>query len=277
MNGERSGLLLPQALLRLLRMQTPDQHQFITICCTGCGDERRVPVYCGDRFCTICSVGRRSRVRKRLEFLISSVKLKEGEGFKHLSLGIKNQPDLPSMLKKLSQAFRKLRSRPLWKSRVRAGAMVIEVTGGPENWHAHLHIVLVSAFLPWKELHAAWLKCSGGISVWIDTIPPTRAVSYLTKYLSKPGCNPDDLILVNPALYKFRLFQPFGEWHALNIAYIKPPVHCQKCGGTHYLPLVYFLAGLMDHPGDVHYARGTSPPKKEQSAEPSRQIALAQL
>jgi len=258
-------------------IEAPSSHEFITICCTGCGDERKVPVYCGDRFCPTCSVGRRHRVQARLEFLLSSVTLKSGEGFKHLSLGIKNQPNLPPMLQQLSKSFRKLRGWAFWKSRVRAGAMVIEVTGAPGNWHAHLHIVLISTYLPWKEIQQAWQRCSGGISVWIDKIPPSHAIRYLTKYLSKSAVVDDDQIWVRSALYKFRLFQPFGEWHALNIAYIKPPVHCQKCGGTHYLPLAYFLAGLSDHPGDVHYARTTSPPKKEQSAEPSRQIALAQL
>ena len=223
-----------------------------------------MPIYCGDRFCAVCGAGRRARVRARIEFLIANTTPAANEGYKHLTLTVKNQPDLAPMLKHLAASFRRLRSHALWKQSVKGGAFVIEVTGTSGSWHGHLHIVMVSRFIAWTALRNLWQKVSGGIGVWIDEIPPNKASRYLTKYLTKPSVAPDELFVVNNSLYKFRLFQPFGDWHALNVKYEKPPHPCAKCGSTHWLPLAYLYSSLSEASEVVSYH---SPPNSKMKAD----------
>jgi hypothetical protein len=230
-----------------------DLHEYRTLCCTNCGRHLRIPVYCGDRFCPVCSVGRRSRVRRRLEFLTGVTRLTNLERFKLLTLTVKNQTDLAPMLKHLTASFRRLRSHAIWKKNVRGGAFVIEVTGSTGNWHGHLHLILVSRWISWQQLRNIWLKVSGSPGVDIRNIPQDRAVGYLTKYITKPSCENYDLYIVNASLFKFRLFQPFGFWHSLNIEYIPPRAKCQICGNDHWLPLAYFLSGCAFVHPDVEY------------------------
>ena len=204
-------------------------HKYLAIMCTCCGKHFDVPVYCGDRFCDICSYSRHGRVRKRLGWLISRYVPTKGSFLKHLTLTIPNQENLPKMLRSLLKAFRSLRQTAYWRNHVKGGAFVIEITGKTGSWHGHLHIVLDSTYMKWSVLRDLWIKYSGGRGVWINAIPPSQALSYLTKYLSKPEVSDQDLSEVNASLKGFRLFQPFGTWFAVNQTYVNPPAQCSSC------------------------------------------------
>lgn len=212
-------------------------HAFMKVVCQHCGETIDVPVYCGNRFCPVCSVPRRVRVRNRLEFLVANTELPPHFHFKHLTLTIPNQPDLYEMVRYIVKSFRKLRNRAFWKNYVDGGAFVLEVTGRPNNWHVHIHTIIISRYLDWNKLLKAWIACSKGRGVWLTDIPASAAVGYLTKYLSKPSV--PDLVLeyVNWALKGMRLFSPFGCWYALNLTYKKPKSACPVCGQTSWLPL----------------------------------------
>lgn len=204
-------------------------HRFIRVICLTCGHFFDVPVYCGDRFCPICSVARRKRVRDRLNFLVANVPFVKSYSFKHLTLTIKNQSNLKRMTRTIVHCFRKLRQTDEWKRKVLGGSFVIEVTGSHGSWHVHLHIIIQAKYWQFAEILKLWMKLSPGRGVYIQNIPQSQVVRYLTKYITKtdvPDCEKEEL---NDALTGTRLFQPFGTWYALNKLYIKPAQTCPKC------------------------------------------------
>jgi len=159
---------------------------------------------------------------------------------KMLTLTIPNQTDVAEMIKDLLRSFRRLRQRAEWINKVDGGVFVVEVTGRPGNWHAHLHIVMMSKWFSIETLFKLWRQCSPGRGVWIDDIPPTEAVGYCVKYISKPSVPDDVLTDVNEGMKGLRLFHPFGSWHSLNVSYKKPAATCSRCGEQQLIPLAVF-------------------------------------
>jgi hypothetical protein len=139
------------------------------------------------------------------------------------------------MIRHILKSFQKLRNRQLWKSKVDGGAYVIEITGRPGNWHAHLHIVIVSDWIDWESLVKAWRKCSGSQGVFINDIPQSEALRYLTKYLTKPDIPDQVCAEIARSLKGIRMFAPIGSWFALNKTYTKPKTPCKNCGGSRWL------------------------------------------
>lgn len=207
-------------------------HDFITIFCLECNHTVKVPVYCGNRFCPICSKIRLLRVRHRIEFLLKGISFPPGTRLKHLTLTIPNQPDLPTMLKKLTSSFRKLRHTAWWKNHVIGGCFVLEVTGTEGNWHGHIHSIISAYYLKWETLRNLWIRFSGGRGVWISVIPRNEAIRYLSKYLTKPDLPDATLKLVSGALKGYRLFQPYGSWYGISNMYHRPLAKCSKCGAV---------------------------------------------
>lgn len=207
-----------------------------------------MPVYCGDRFCPVCSVPRKLRVRRRLQYLVDAVKLKKGVRIRFLTLTIRSEPDLPKMLKNLLRSFRKLRQRAFWKNAVIGGAFVIEVTGRPGNWHGHLHMIIESYWVPQSFLLKLWMKCSTGRGVWIKLIPAAAAVKECTKYLSKPDMPDIVSTEISASLKGYRLFQPFGSWFAINLQYEMPKPMCSNCKAVSCFILYDTLEGRFPTP-----------------------------
>lgn len=216
------------------------RHQYIRIHCGNCNHEHDVPVYCGDRFCTVCNNGRRRQAYNRIEFLVKNSICNPGFRMKMLTLTIPNQPDVAVMIGDLLRSFRRLRQRIEWKNKVDGGCFVVEVTGRPGSWHAHLHIIMHSRWFSVETLFKLWQQCSPGRGVWIDDIPPNQAVAYCVKYISKPSVPDHVLDEVNDGMIGLRLFHPFGTWHSLNIRYKKPSAACSECGKQELMPLAIF-------------------------------------
>lgn len=204
-------------------------HKFIRIICAHCGEIYEIPVYCGDRFCSVCSVGRLLRIRQRLNFLSDNIKPPPGFNIKFLTLTIKNQQDLAAMTRTIVNCFRKLRQTRSWKHHVRGGAFVLEITGNSGDWHVHLHIIIEARYYKWAEILKLWMKISPGRGVWIEDIPKRQITRYLSKYLTKTSTSLVDRVEMNDALRGTRLFSPFGTWYAMNLTYEKPPLQCRKC------------------------------------------------
>ncbi|MBA7673498.1 hypothetical protein ES703_81696 [subsurface metagenome] len=215
---------------------TNSYHFFQTIICAHCGHEIKTPVYCGNRFCPICSRPRLARVRRRLKFLVKETKMPTGSTFKHLTLTIQNQDDLPKMLKAIVKSFRRLRQRADWKNRVSGGAFVLEVTGRPGNWHAHIHACLVAKYFPFDLLLELWKKVSTGQGVYIQHKPVSMVVSHLCKYLSKPDVPDQVMEEICAELKSYRLFQPFGCWYKLMKKYVENQFLCPECSSHTWLP-----------------------------------------
>lgn len=207
-------------------------HAYRRIVCGHCGERIDCPVYCGNRFCPVCSVTRLLRVRRRLEFLSSTQPKLKGHRWQMWTFSVKNCVDLSDGIKHLLKAFRRLRNTQYWGNHVDGGAFVIEVKGRPGNWHPHIHVLLYLAYMDWAHVLKSWRKCSGGRGCYYKDIPQREAVGYLTKYLTKLDI-PDSLeIEISQSLKGSRLFAPIGSWHAMNKAYKKSSAPCKKCGAT---------------------------------------------
>lgn len=226
-------------------------HQWLSLHCGCCYKRISVPVSCGSRYCDVCGVKRRNRTRSRMVWIQSLVKLKPGQRIKFLTLTLRSESDLAKMVTKLIKSFRKLRSSKYWKSLVDGGYYVIEVTGRPGAWHAHLHIVMQSYFIDWETLLGKWHRLTGALGVWVENIDPRDAAGYLTKYLSKSKIQDKGVDEMNESLQGRRLFQPFGSWHSLSVSYVQPESRCPSCDAKMWICLDF----LLDAPIDVGVIR----------------------
>lgn len=223
-----------------------NDHPFISIFCTHCGDVKKVPVYCGNRFCQTCAGPRTMRVRDRISWLIKHRNKRKGTMIKHLTLTIRNNADLPAMVKSIVASFRRLRQRKAFKEAIIGGVFVIELTNTGNDWHAHIHAVVQSFRIEWAELRDMWYKCSHGSSgVFIQNIPPVEAVRYLTKYIALCDLSTDNQLIATDVLKNYRLFNPFGEWYAINKEYVRPVSVCSVCKEPNSsMPLFLFEIAL---------------------------------
>lgn len=216
-----------------------EAHEFRRIGCTSCGHTFDVPVSCGNRFCEVCNGPRRRRVQNKLSHIVHSAKVPKGYRWRFVTLTIPRSENLRAAAKTLVASFRKLRQRSVWSKRVSGGAYVIEVIGTPGNWHAHLHVLVLSAYIPQNQLASAWSKCSPGRIVYIQAIPPSAIVKYVTKYVTKSDLAPAYQRDASNALKGFRLFQPFGSLHLIAAGAPLFTYLCPSCGNDHFIPTAY--------------------------------------
>ena len=215
--------------------KSPD-HQYKSVDCGSCGHSIRVPVYCHDRFCQLCSRSRAWKIRDRMTNLLKASPLEPGHGFKFLTLTIKSQPDLKPMCKIMLKSFKKLRNRKFWKRVFVGGCFILEITGQEGKWHAHLHIIVQGPYCPQHLILKHWRQINGTGGVFIKQCNTRGVLYYLTKYLTKEADYQDDCETISNTLKDFRLFQPFGSWHALLPKYKKKTMPCPSCGGTIWIP-----------------------------------------
>ena len=236
-----------------MRTEYLDQHGFIRICCKGCLSSFDVPIYCGDRFCPVCSYPRLQRVRKRIQHLARKVKTTKEIRTLFLTLTIRSKTDLNGMIRKLVKNFRKYRSTPEWKKAVIGGAFVIEITRNEGLWHAHLHLVIESRWMDFDVHQPIWEKISGGKGWYCKILPADQIVKYLSKYLSKPSVEAEDIDDVGNILSHYRLFQTFGSWYGGLADFTVDPRKCPKCGDFHYLPFDIIYRDLLEQGWNLDY------------------------
>lgn len=209
-----------------------DDHDYIRITCTCCGNEVEIPTYCKNRFCAICGRNRLQLIRYKLNHLVDAIELRDGFGIKHLTLAARSGTDLKLSTGHLIRSFRKMRQRALWRQHVKGGAFVVEFTKNDAGWHPHLHIIIEAKYIDWTKLRDLWRDCSRGSSVYIQRLPKRAITVYLTKYLTKISLSPDDQIIASEALKGIRLFNPFGKWHG-KVMLIRPPHPvCGNCNNS---------------------------------------------
>jgi ribosomal protein S27E len=208
------------------------QHQFMTVYCASCGHEHNVPVSCGNRFCPICSRSRAFKIQQRLDRMFKIYPLQEKYAFRFLTLTIPKSPDISSAARHLVRSFRKFRNRNFWKRSVTGGAYFLEVSGLPDAWHVHLHIVYYGCFIPGELIGRAWFECSGGKIFKVKTVYKKGLARYLTKYLTKNTTGTDYSKFISNELSAFRLFQVFGNWSKLFPKRASVPFKCPQCGET---------------------------------------------
>lgn len=207
-----------------------DRHTYRTIGCSHCSNVFHVPLSCGDRFCPICTSSRRRKVKAKLNAIVKSLKFRDRYGIKFLTLTIPNQEDPRAAFKTIQRSFRRLRQRAFWKWKVEGGAWVVEITGRPGKWHVHIHAVLQSKYIRHALLKRHWSQVSPGNIVYIQKIPVSAVINYLTKYVSKSEVDPAHRNQLSIALKGSRLFQPFGSWQKLISSVPKLNYCCPECG-----------------------------------------------
>lgn len=205
-------------------------HEYRNFGCSACGYAFRAPVSCGNRFCDVCTAPRSRNIRAKITAIVDSVHLLPGERFRLLTLSISNASDLKEQSRVLLRAFRRLRQRQYWKSKVTGGTFVLEVKGSPGNWHIHIHAIICSKFMSYKRLLKLWMKVSGGRGCHLKTIKKSVIIGYITKYVTKSGLPVIAQIDASLALKNTRLFNPFGTWFALNRLIKRVNFVCPTCG-----------------------------------------------
>ncbi len=113
---------------------------------------------CGSRLClsccaTLASVSRRKARAgvERLETLFDKKTcFREGLRWRSLVLTMPLMvgADVTDAISRINDAFRRLTNRQFWKSRVRGGVKGVEFTVRPDGYHAHIHLLVLSEFLP---------------------------------------------------------------------------------------------------------------------------------
>lgn len=216
---------------------TSAKHEFRRIVCTCCGYTKDVPVYCGDRFCSVCGGIRASRVRHQITAVVGSTPALDGYRWRFITFTIPTRDDPATALDTITKSFRRLRSRKFWKSKVWGGLAVAEVKRSERRWHVHIHALTFSRFIPQKQLANQWKACSPGRIVDIRLIPTLQAVAYVTKYVTKLDVPLEDREVVATAFRGRRLFTRFGAAHDLRLPAKPNPFPCPDCQGTAWLPL----------------------------------------
>jgi hypothetical protein len=175
--------------------------------------------YCGDRMCKPCGTARAKKLERELLGLIGVSVIR----FVTLTLAATGEP-LTRRYDLLFEAFRRLRARAWWKSRVKSGFYFVETTRNEKtaNWHVHLHVLVAGGWLDQAELREEWKAASAGsFIVYVQPIPDLgRQVAYACKYASKGWSqdiakNPESLMEFWLSTRGRRMFSSFGEWRGV--------------------------------------------------------------
>jgi len=204
-------------------------HRYVTLFCGHCGHSIKVPVYCGNRFCSECSKSRSSRLRIRIRGIISGLKVKKTDSIKLLTLTVPRQGSLADGVELLVKSFRRLRQRAYFRNRVRGGAYFIEFKHNSDGWNPHLHILIESAFIPVDVISEHWKAVSPGFIVDIRRIPPGQAINYCTKYCTKLDLPELLQLQATEVLKNKRLFTVFGSWTGVQKSIRITETCCSEC------------------------------------------------
>jgi hypothetical protein len=211
------------------------EHPYEILRCTHCGHPRRVPAYCGNRFCPVCARAGKVRAKRKLQAIVKRLPTIRGYTVKHLTLTIPNVTSPSWGVDTLVSSFRKLRQRSFWRHYVSGGAYVLEITNKGNGWHVHMHAIIHSRFIPWKMLLRHWMAVSPGRGTWITETPINVAIQYLTAYLFKCGLSERHQRIASDALRGRRLFTTFGTWHKIRVRIPHPEFRCPICSNTSWI------------------------------------------
>jgi len=214
-------------------------HSYRRLICSKCGQIHDVPLFCGDRFCPVCSAPRRARFRRRVQYIVGHIKNRDGYRWRFITLTIPNVANPSEGLNAVFASFRKLRQRKAWKARVFGGVAGAEVTYNGTAYHVHLHAIVFSRWFPQTDLCKLWRSVSAGKIVDIRIIPPRDAAAYFTKYVTKTSLPADCRKLVSDAFRSRRLYTAFGACHSIVVprSFLQSVYECRKCGNSEWICL----------------------------------------
>ena len=181
--------------------------------CMSCGQRHVVPRKCDQKWCPCC-VQHLANIRAAKLYL-AVIKFKWPL---FVTLTMQNSDD-PDDVRKLRQAFGRLRAKKLWKNNVTGGVAAIEVTNIGNGWHPHLHAVIDCRWLADKtreparnesreakaaafqaageELQRHWTKCLR------QTTPASIKVKRAKLLAPKPGADPGHSDCITREIVKY--------------------------------------------------------------------------
>ncbi|HUD74984.1 MAG TPA: protein rep [Terracidiphilus sp.] len=153
-------------------------------------EEKRWRVVCNtckNRHCEPCQKARASKLAGNLRDRLAE---KPDGKYWFVTLTLKHSTDpLADQLKRLNEAYKKLRKTREWKENWKGGATIIEVKWNPENreWHPHMHVITEGGYVKWGQLREDWIAITGDSSiVHIKSLDNARnAAHYVSKYVTK--------------------------------------------------------------------------------------------
>lgn len=190
---------------------------------------RRV-MTCNHRNCPICARKRSARIRETLEPHVADVA--HGGQFQAkpalLTLTIDDRPgeSLRSATARIQGAWKKMRRRKGWHSRVRGGFYALEVTRnrGRGSWHVHLHAVIdvdwlgqPEALQMWRDALDAGEKC-GGVNIQRVRNGIAEATKYLTKGVEASRLPLAERVELLTWMHGRRMLATFGHLYGLQLA-----------------------------------------------------------
>lgn len=176
---------------------------------------------CRDRLCPRCNRFRAREVTARITRAVTMLSAP-----KFLTLTLRHRKEtLADMLARLRDAFRELRRRRWWKTRVRAAVYTVEIECNPvsRTWHAHVHAIIDADFIPQKLISDEWLAITkDSFRVHIRPVyDRARDARYISSYVAKssstlkiPGCMLTDYVLGITAV---RVLATCGELHGVSL------------------------------------------------------------
>lgn len=207
---------------RALRISDCCQHPLV--CEDQEGRARVIWQQCRDRLCPGCQRRRGMILTTRVTAMIQ-----KWSAVRMVTLTKKHTGQtLPMMLDEVAESFKNLRRTQWWRSCVKGGVYVFEVTRGThgEAWHAHVHVLCNGTFLDQKRLSAEWLKATGDSPICHVKYIHQRetGASYVAKYVGKPTgmehWNGSEITEFAVAVHRRRLVHTFGKGHGASPAAI---------------------------------------------------------
>jgi hypothetical protein len=182
---------------------------------------RVVASLCHDRHCLPCQKLHAATVASNLMAACAHRTVR----FVTLTLRHTHAP-LADQLDRLYQSFRRLRQRQWWRDHVDGGAAFCEITHNVarDEWHPHLHILVLGRWMAKSVLAAEWMAVTGDSHI-VDIRRPENvdhAAHYVTKYVSKglPASDHlpiDRLTELVSAMHGRRSIICFGVWVHLKL------------------------------------------------------------
>lgn len=168
---------------------------------------------CRDRGCPFCADARSREVSEQITEWIAGAR---NPRFLTLTLRSSNAP-LPVQIDNIYQAFRRLRLQPSMRDYLRSGVWFFQVTFNhqTQQWHPHLHCVIVGKWLSKRKWSAAWKLASRG-SYIVDIQPikdPVTVAEYVARYSARPyRLKGLDLERRKECMWAFMSRRLFGTW-----------------------------------------------------------------
>lgn len=169
---------------------------------------------CRDRLCPLCAKRRGTQAATKCHALIQ---LFDAPRLVTLTQLSKHEP-LADSIRRILASLDALRKHKFWTGRVRGGVWALEITRNAlsGHWHAHVHLVVDSEFIPQAALKSVWHEITGdSFVVDVRAVHDRReAARYVAQYVAKPldvhRWPPESILEFSDALHGRRMLQPFG-------------------------------------------------------------------